>query len=168
MKNKYFLWGFVFVLIILTITLYIFIDKKTSKKIVINEICYSSEDNIDWVELYNPTLSNISIKGLYLTDNAKDFSKYKIKDDLVVPAGGYLVVYGENYEGDDASFTTLNFNISDGETIYLVAEDGSTILDSMVVLSNDSDIFQSVGRYPDANKNIYLLSQKTPGEANIQ
>lgn len=148
--------------------LLIFVRGHNSNSLVINEVAFSHDSSPDWIELYNPTLNNISLKGMYLTDKAKNFSKFRIDEDIVIGAGEYLIIYGENAKdsvGD--GYVITNFNLSDGETVYLIGRDGSSIVDEMtVVLEDDLGTDVSIGRFPDGSDDIFILTEYTPGSSN--
>lgn len=155
------------VLISLAIALYYFLQKNSGNTLKINEIGFSLADGIDWIEIYNPTMNNLSLENLYLSDNNKDFSKFKIKQEIIVPANSFIVIYCDEYEGDTTNTVVTNFRISKGETIYLVAEDGRTIVDSLSAITDNSDVTEiSIGRYPDGSEEIFIMSEYTPGQAN--
>jgi hypothetical protein len=96
--------------------------------VVINELLANSQGvGPDWIELYNTTGQTLDIGGWFLSDDADDLTKYRIKAGTTIPAGGYLVFY------EDRHFASLAdpgckqpFALSrDGETVYLnSASDG--------------------------------------------
>jgi hypothetical protein len=147
--------------------LFVFLRGATPTGLVINEIAFSKADNIDWIEIYNPTLNNISLEGAYLSDNAKNFTKFHISEAIVVPSHSYLVIYCKGYDGDLENSVITNFRISNGETLYLIDKDGSTILDSMTAVLSDEDLTEvSIGRFPDGTAEIFVMSDSTPGATN--
>lgn len=154
--------------VVATGALYFFVQGNNTNNLVINEIAFSQSDKADWVEIYNPTLNNLSLKGLYVTDSAKDFSKYQIEDDVVVPANGFIVLYADGYEGDVENSVVTNFRISNGETVYLIAQNGQAIIDSLSAIVNTDEENVTVGRYPDGSNDIFQMTENTPGTANIK
>lgn len=152
---------------LLTAVLYVFLKGATPSSLVINEIAFSKEDNVDWIEIYNPTLNNLSLEGAYLSDNSKDFTKFHIEEEIIVPSHSYLVIYCKGYDEELDNSVVTNFRISNGETVYLIAENGSTILDSMTALLSDEDQKEvSIGRFPDGSSEIFIFSNSTPGKRN--
>lgn len=133
---------------------------------MINEISFSNNDGEDWIEIYNPSLSSVSLKGYFISDSEKTLNRFQITDDIIIPSHGYLVLYGENATTGQES-NTLSFNIKNGETIYLVAADGVTIIDRLTVIKNDNDeTSTSVGRFPDGNDQVFTFTTSTPGSRN--
>ena len=95
-----------------------------SDGLFISEVCAihdrGSNEN-DWIELYNGGEDPIQLDGYYLTDDLDKPTLYKIKN-LTINAGDYGSVSVSQYDG--------SFSISpSGETIYLFAQDGRTVLD---------------------------------------
>ena len=51
----------------------------SSPKVLINEVLANTDSSeTDFVEIYNPTNSEVDISGWYLTDNSKNPQKFKI------------------------------------------------------------------------------------------
>jgi hypothetical protein len=68
---------------------------------------------LDVIELHNPNTSAIDLSGWFLTDNLGHPAKFRIPENTVVPAGGYLSF-------DENEFTEFALD-SFGEEIFLVA-----------------------------------------------
>lgn len=76
-------------------------EKRVTANIRINEICtnnfsnYSDESGnyYNWVELYNPTDGQISLRGYQITDNGKN-NKF-VFGDISLEAGRYLTVFSQ-------------------------------------------------------------------------
>lgn len=94
--------------------------------LVINEIMaanlgtvMSPATNFDsWIELYNPTDQEITLDGMYLSDEPADPAKWKMPEGMgTVPAGGFKVVWlgSNNIKANHAPFS-LN---CDGGTVIL-------------------------------------------------
>ena len=47
----------------------------------------------DWIEIYNSGSTSISLKDYYITDNLSQPQKFKIQNDLIVEAGGYVLIW---------------------------------------------------------------------------
>ena len=68
--------------------------------VVINEVCsnnfaaQSSEKGrySDYIELFNPGKTAVSLDGCFLTDNEKELEKYSL-EGISVPAKGYATVW---------------------------------------------------------------------------
>lgn len=87
-----------------------------------------------WIEIYNTSLGTVNLGGCYLTDDRNDLKKSLIPTGYTIAKIGprqSLVFYASG-RGDDGLLYT-NFTIERGETIYLVSNDGRTIVDSLVI-----------------------------------
>lgn len=157
----------VLLLAITVIIAYFYAQKIHPDHLRINEISFVKNNKVDWIEIYNPTMNNLLLEGLYLSDKAANFSKFRIKERIVIPSHGYVTIYCQGYQGDIRNSTVTNFRISNGETIFLVGSDGSTIIDSMTaVASEESSAEVSIGRFPDGSDDIFIMSKPTPGTRN--
>src|SRR5581483_3275041 len=66
---------------------------------IINEFLASNKttntdedgDSSDWIEIYNPNSSAISLNGYYLTDKQTDLTEWKFPD-VSLAGKGYLIV----------------------------------------------------------------------------
>ncbi|WP_321476700.1 CotH kinase family protein [uncultured Paludibaculum sp.] len=117
----------------------------------------------DWFEIYNPGDTEVSLSGLYLTDNLANPTKYKIPEGVTIPAGGYLIFWAD----DQAALGALHaaFKLSaDGEELGIFAADGVTAIDTASFGKQTSDI--SYGRLPSDLPVWATLSSPTPGMAN--
>jgi hypothetical protein len=124
----------------------------------------------DWIEIYNPTLNNITLaKGKWwITDDAfNNQKKYQIPVSITIPALGFWVVWCDNRD-TFANDVHTNFALSSsGEDIGLYYEnnDGNLI---------EIDIYSyppqqggtSIGRFPDGSDNWQVFSIPTPGQPN--
>ena len=156
-------------------TLYIASSKLTGK-LVINEVCsynktcFVDENNkhSDWVEIYNGTYEAIDLNGYYMTDKAEKPTKAKITGGTtVIRSGGYaIMVLSGNSVVISTKYPHLNFRLSKegGETVYLMAKDGSTIIDKVQVPALDAD--KTYGRSPNGSGSFKLINSPTPGKAN--
>lgn len=138
-----------------------------TNNLVVNEVSFMNNDKNDWIEIYNPTLNNLSLKGYYLSDSKNEYKKFKITSDVVIQSGGFVVFYGENSDGEGEDIK-LNFNISNGETVYLTSPN-ETVVDSLTVIMNEdvNDIF-SMGRFPDGSEDVFKFRTTTPSEENVK
>lgn len=138
--------------------------------ILINEIQSSNTDTYfdehqeydDWIELFNPNDSAVNIKGYFLTDNPLNVNKYKIDNDLFIPANGHLLIWCDNENMEGLNHT--NFNLDKfGDFIGLVSPQGNYI-DSL----SFGSIFQdySYGRISDGAQEWVTFINTTPNAPN--
>ncbi len=101
-------------------------DKLDKTNVFISEVSAAKparSSNKDWIELYNPTESDYSLDGLFLSDTLSELEKYALSGSIA-PLD-YKVIYASNDANDNAA----PFSISQsGEMLYL--SDGNCILDA--------------------------------------
>ncbi len=133
-----------------------------------NETAHADEDGEfpDWVELYNPDGAAYSLEGHFLTDDEDNLERWAFPD-VEIPANGYLVVFASGKDRRDAEGELhTNFGISGrGEYVALVAEDGQSLVSSVVVppLEDDESYIavESVG-----SRTYEMSNEPTPGAEN--
>ncbi len=144
-----------------------------SGRVVINELLASNGSvnkdaqgqYDDWIELYNRYRLPTNVGGWYLTDDPAEARKWRIPAGTTLPAGGYLLIWAD---GDtDATGLHASFKLgSDAGGVYLFADDGVTLLDSIEYGPQSVDV--SYGRAPDADTIWGFMQPPTPGAANAQ
>jgi len=102
------------------------------------ELLDGNGESSDWIEIYNPTDTTISLDGWYLTDSKDNLTKWQFPDGLQVKPGEFLIVFASDkkeedyphnypYLDDDGHYHT-NFELNKGgDYLALVAADGITI-----------------------------------------
>ncbi len=141
-----------------------------SGNILINEVCaknttVSSKDGncYDFIELYNPTGSDISIGGYGLTDDETKPFRFVFPDGSVIKAGSKVVVYLNSKEFSlDGEYTGYFGLSTDGETVSLYSPDGN-VADQVTFGVMDADT--SFGRISDGSDSFAVLSL-SPGDSN--
>ena len=110
-------------------------------QLVFNEIMIGNIDQyIDysynygaWAEIYNPTLLNISLDGLYITDNEAEPRKFRLPAGTgVIKGKGYKVLYFDHNSADGTFGDTANKQIrfkldNSGGTLYLYDQSGKQL-----------------------------------------
>lgn len=103
----------------------------------------------DWIEIYN-TGGITNLAGYYLSDDPLLLTKYAIPNDpalTTILPNGYLIFWCDNDNATQGTSHT-NFTLkSGGETVFLTAPDGTTIIDSISYPQMATDI--SYGRTCD-------------------
>lgn len=114
--------------------------------LIISEVCAEPDSSgiLDdygkrngWIEIFNTSQGTVNFGGCYLTDDRGNLTKSLIpkfdKRTLLSPRQ-YTLFYAVG-DGSKGTFYT-DFTISKGSTIYLVSNDGKTIIDSLQIPSN--------------------------------
>jgi len=116
----------------------------------------------DWIEIYNAGSSSVNLKDYYITDNLSQPQKFKIQNDLIVEAGGYVLIWA-----DDANTGNhANFKLSaDGESIGLF-NPAVQLIDTLTYGLQQTDV--SLGRFPNGTNNWFRFAPATPGSPNLE
>jgi hypothetical protein len=121
----------------------------------------------DWFELHNAGPDPVDLSGFTLTDDLDDPSKWTVPDATIIHPGAFLLVWADGQPDQNAYSSDLHadFKLSlDGEAIGLFAPNGA-LIDSISFGPQTNDVSQ--GRWPDADANLYFMSQPTPRNPNI-
>ena len=143
----------------------------TSESLIINEIQSANIDMfIDpsfnygaWIELYNPTNSPVSLKNLYISDNAENLLKHRLNNPGILPAKGYYVIWFDHYHHNYAP-SQVNFKLDfDGGTIYISNTQGEVITyqDFPMAISRTS-----YARTTNGGDQWNYTAEPTPGQSN--
>jgi hypothetical protein len=134
--------------------------------VYINEVLvHTDPPDLDYVELYNPEKSPVSIAGWYLTDDKSDPSKYKIPDGTIVPAEGYFVISEAKFNDGTRPFRLD----SHGEEVFLIPPSGictGGICQSCKFGEMENGV--TIGRYITSTGAVDYprMATKTPGTVN--
>ena len=140
----------------------------TISHIMINEFIPDPEGNDtalmpngEWVELYNPTNSNIDVGGWMLYDS-NDNNELEISTSNTNTGNTIVTVYGwlAIYRNGDSDFSLNN----GGDTIRLFNLNNS-LIDSYTYTINPG-VNNTIGRCPDGSDNWSINIAPTPGSAN--
>ena len=90
-----------------------------------------------WVELYNKSTGTVNFGGCYLTDDRANLRKSIIpKSDNRTKLGPrQVVILFCSGNGADGTFYA-DFTLEPGKTVYLVSNDGRTVIDSLQIPAN--------------------------------
>ena len=96
--------------------------------IVINEILtHPDAQQLDSIELFNPTLDPVDISGWFLSDDGAQPEKFRISNGTILPPGGFAVFTETDFNptpGVPPSFSLSSL----GESLYLFSGDAMTNL----------------------------------------
>lgn len=129
---------------------------ESDKSIFISEL-YTSGDG-DWIEIYNPTASDISLNGMYLSDDELNLQRWALPDVKVGSGEVFTVVCKNNSEKSALKKYQTDFSLKTGETLYFSDSDGN-IISSVVVV--DMEESQSLSRGLDGLYKIGGISENT-------
>jgi hypothetical protein len=129
-------------------------------------------DNLfqDWFELFNPNANTFNLAGYYLTDNLTQPTKWRIPENTLIAARGFLLVWADNdtdqNTGLSGSDLHAGFQLSaGGEAIGLFAPNGVTPQSTVHFDQQIENVSQ--GFFPDGATNlVYSMTNFTPRAAN--
>ena len=122
--------------------------ESTDSLIIFNEIPADSEENF-WIELVNPSVSEVNVGGMVLSVNADTEKEYTLPDQIMEP-GEFLVLDEER----------IGFRPENGEKLFLYSASLESVMDSRELtgrLRGRAEQKDGAWLYPD---------QKTPGKKN--
>ncbi|BAL99788.1 lamin tail domain-containing protein [Caldilinea aerophila] len=119
----------------------------------------------DWIEIYNPTASEVSLQGLALSDDPARPAKHVITQNVTIPANGFLILYADN--APQRGPLHLGFALSRaGEFVGLYLLDGAgnaTAIDEVEFPALERDV--AYARIVDG-VGAWRMSRPTPGKSN--
>ncbi len=137
--------------------------------IVINEFM-AQNDSIpdpngefdDWIELYNNTNQNLSLSGMYLTDDPANVTKWQFSPGTSINQNGFLIIWAD----EDSTQTGLhaNFKLSASGDFIRLSKSDQTALDSITFGAQTSNL--SMSRIPNGTGN-FVQTQPTINSINI-
>ena len=131
-----------------------------------NNSCHADEfgEFDDWIELYNDEDTTVSLKGMHLTDDLSNPTKWELPDTTIEP-NGFLLVWADNQPQQGALHT--NFKLNDkGEQIGLfdARDNGNVLIDTLTYGLQTTNI--SFGRKTDGDILWTYFTTPTPGLSN--
>ncbi|MFZ0545856.1 MAG: ExeM/NucH family extracellular endonuclease [Candidatus Promineifilaceae bacterium] len=119
-------------------------------EIVINEIMQNpaavADGSGEWLELYNPTASDIDINGWTIADAGSDSHVVDNGGPLLVPAGGYVVL-GNNTDTGTNGGVTVDYSY--GSSWFLANGDDEVILSDASATEIDRVEYDGGPNFPD-------------------
>jgi hypothetical protein len=96
--------------------------------VVVNEILtHTDPPQLDAIELFNPTTTNVNLGGWFLSDDAAQPKKFRIPNGTTIPAGGFVVFSETQFNATPG--VPPGFALSShGESLFLFSGDAATNL----------------------------------------
>lgn len=119
-------------------------------------------DPPDWIELFNPTATDVPLTGWWLTDDPAEPGRGPLSSALVVPARGFLLLYAD--DRTDLGPGHLGYKLArEGGEIALFGPDGA-VADHIGYGAQATDL--SAARTPDGSDLWQVVWEVSPGAAN--
>ncbi|WP_243230606.1 lamin tail domain-containing protein [Microbacterium sp. CIAB417] len=118
----------------------------------INEVESDGGSPDDWIELANPTASDLDVSGVVVKDD-DDAHAYEIPAGTIIPAAGHHVIEREE----------LGFGLGDGDVVRVF--DGDLLVDE--TSWGDGHAATTWGRCPDITGAFAATAEATKGAANV-
>ena len=115
-----------------------------------------------WIEIFNTSQGTVNLGGCYLTDDRKDLRKSLIPktDSRALLGPRQVILFHATGNGSMGTFYT-DFRVRPGSTIYLVSNDGRTVVDSIAVPTNLPK-GMSVSKFAYDNKQMKFQTSAEP------
>jgi hypothetical protein len=115
----------------------------------------------DWIELYNPGPTAVSLDGLSLTDDLANPAKSVLPNGLTIPAGGFLLFYADSTPAQGPA-VHLSFALGrNGESLGLYHAGTGVLIDTYTYGPQNDNI--SEGRQTDGGDTWVFFRSPTPG-----
>lgn len=122
-------------------------------------------DYDDWIELYNAGSEPIALKGVYLTDDLSQPTKWPFPDVALGP-GRFLLVWADNEPAEGPLHATFSLGAAVGEQIGLYQGSGHNVLIVDTLSFGPQAPDTAYGRLPDGGDTWRLLPVPTPSRSN--
>lgn len=151
-------------------TIQTFCEIDAADPLIVNEVLQSNKysiidcdgDRSDWVEIFNRSDRDVSLKEYFLSDDEKNLLKYQLPD-IVIPANGYVIVFLSGKDKAVGSEYHSNFRLGAGETKLYLTRLSNMHTDSMPLMEKKKSNV-SIGR--DETGSVVYYAQPTPGTKN--
>jgi hypothetical protein len=122
----------------------------------------------DWIEVYNPDSATVNLGGWFLTDSAKNKTKWTFPS-VSVPPKGFIVVFASSKDRRTGTNLHTNFSLdADGEYLALIRPDGVAVTEfAPKYPAQQADISYGVTQFNSTGiSEMGYLQSPTPGTAN--
>ena len=157
-----------------TFVFFIFFVAGSWSQVIINEYSCSNRngptdaygENEDWVELHNIGASPFDLSGFYLSDNPNNLAKWQIPAGAVVPAGGYMMVYGSKRGVLNGSELHPTFAWTQTKNEWIILSSSSGAIQDSLAIVHMTKKDHSYGRTTDAATTWSIFTNPTPNATN--
>lgn len=125
--------------------------------LVINEVFEASNNDDEWIELFNPTSGEVNVSGWSISDNTETDTFPSVSP---IPAGGYAVIVADPTNISppgiiiQLSDSTIGFGLNESGDRAILRNASSEIIDQMNYGNDDSGIFTSPPAAPSPTQSL--------------
>jgi len=153
-------------LLLLSLFSLLMLNFSYAQTLVMNEIfSRGTTGNLDWIEVFNPSTSQIDLTGYKVYDeggNGGTKAKKVFPAGTIIPAGGFYVIVTD----EDGTTAGSKFGLSsNGEQVWLENAAG-TVIDTILIPAMPVET-TSYGRLPDGGANKQIFTTITKGTSNV-
>lgn len=132
-------------------------------------LVYSFMYYADWLELYNPTDSEISLSDYILGNDKALLTSFATLPDYKIAPGEYKIVFigleEDYYVKSSKEIGSVLHLSAEGDTVFLVEKESGEVVDFMDT-GRQFD-YVTVGRKGTVSSEAYYFQKATPGSENI-
>lgn len=113
----------------------------------ISEIC--TDDGAGWIKLYNPNAEDISVGGMYMSDDELSSAEWKIPAHTIAAGEELLIVMKNNKTKEALMQIQANFSLKDREVLCLWSAQGELISSVYIPVLDEGEryVLQNDGTY---------------------
>ena len=155
------------------------LNAQNAVDLIISEVLVENRENIaddygehnGWIEIFNTSQGTVNFAGCFLTDDPGQPKKYMVpKGDLATKLGPrQTALFYASGKSERGTFHT-NFTLKRGSTVYLISNDGRTVIDSIDIPEDlPADMSVSKAAFDAKEMDFVTLdepSTPTPGSKN--
>ncbi len=131
--------------------------------IMVNEVMVNNGNGSDWIELYNVSDQRVNLKGWYLSNNKKQFKKWRLPSAKLQPKS-FLTIYANDVAVSNRKGGHTNFKLKSGGGLLLLSDKKGNLVDKVRVVPCSENI--SYGRSEDGGPYFERFYHATPGQSN--
>ena len=166
MINRYRIGLIAFLLLIFNVS--------KSQTLQINELQVSNKKTFcdgfgefdDWIEIYNPSDSVVSLSGLFFTNNLKNPTKHQITNVkskwMSIAPKGYVLLWLDS--DTEQGNRHISFKLNKENGIVAIHDADTNLLDSLSYKYQKRDY--SIGRYSELQRDLAVFKRPTPNAPN--
>ncbi|MEM7162396.1 MAG: CotH kinase family protein [Bacteroidota bacterium] len=157
---------------LLTIFLFLFIQY--NGQLFINEFSAGNYDDHtdnygefeDWIEIYNAGGTAVDLNGYHFSDDINETMKWQVNAALMVPPGGYTMVYCSKRDEVAGGVAHTDFKITQTRNEYVVLADNAGNIVDLFWIEIPNQENHSYGRNSDGGPTWEVYTNPTPNAAN--